>query len=370
MRVEYIAGELRTGRILATVPASSGPWSQVLNSAGDVSAKVPLWDLGKADRRDLLATLETTRCFLGVQVGDRVIEAGPIWTHDLDTDGNLAVKGLGLWSLWDHRLVIPVVGEVRQGQQAWSGLSLGTIAKRLVQEALKHAGGSLPVVFPADETGIHERTYPGYEVAQVGQRLSQLVEVEGGPDLAFEPRLTSDRQAVEWVMRTGTAADPLLHQTGADHQWDTSAVRGSVGNVTASVDGTARVNRALTIGDGFETATLIGVATDTAQLDRGYPLLESVVNRSTVLKQSTLDAHSRASVDQGSVPWTTWKLRVAADEDPRLGEYRPGDWAAIEIPEDHVYLRGGSYRARLGKVSGDADDEFVDLALLPTKEHR
>lgn len=375
--VEFLAGELRTGRRLTQLPVSAGSWSTVLNEPGEITVTIPLGDQSVSRRAEILAQLEPTRCFLAVQVGDAIVEAGPIWSHDFDGDsGQLTVKALGLGSLWDHRLVVKVLtsGQTYQGTSlSWSGLSLGTIAKRLVSTAMSHTGGSLPLILPPDETGTHERTYPGYELASLGQRLEELVNVEGGPDIAFDPRLTTDRLGVEWVMRTGTAADPLLHQGGGQAWvWDTAAPRWPGGQVSVTVDATQRVNRAFAMGDGFETSLLLATAQDASQWSRGYPLLEATSTHSTVTRQATLAGHARAMIDQGSAPWTTWKLRATTGS-VVVGDgnvVRAGDWCAIHIPAGHMYLREGVYRSRLGRMTGDAEGRFVELTLLPTKEHR
>lgn len=408
VRYSVLVGELRTGRRLVALPYSGGSWSISAGGAGAITVKVPTkaadlmrleprvsgglwpgpdvwpsettfprevvtrWVPGSSPRRDLKGATEPTRTFLAVLAGDRVVEAGPIWSRSEGDDGTLEIRALGLRSLWDHRLVlnhlasVTTPGAVAASSLSYSGMSLGTIAKRLVQEALAHTGGSLPVVFQADEAGSSVRTYPGFELASVGQRLQELSQVQGGPELDFQPRLTSDRTGVEWVMRTGTTAQPWLAQTGMDWMVDTTVPRGALGGLSVVEDASKVATRAWAKGSGTDEATLISrpaVATD--RLDAGFPLLESAESYSSVVEQATVDAHAAGDLAANDRPMQTWKVRVAVDS--RVGAARPGDWWSIRVGDGRVLVDAGLYRSRMASMSGDLASEFVDVSLDPTE---
>lgn len=388
-----IVGELRTGRRLVSVPVESCSWSVASGAAGSIEATIPLlaadfqrvtqvpaglggvtrWVPNGRNRDGIRAAVEPTRMFAAVLVGDRVVEAGPIWTNDYDQDaGTLSIRASGLASIFDHRLLLsnliawPTAGAVAKSKLTYTNLSLGTIAKRLVQATLAHTGGDLPVVLPSDQSGTHSRTYPGYEMATVLQRLDELTQVEDGPEIAFEPRLTADRLGVEWVMRVGTNADPTLHQSGLDWIADTSATRGSVGGVRVSIDASSVTNRAFMKGAGTDEATVISrPATRAPLIDAGYPLLDSVrtLGGEGGLSQGNVDAHARADLASNDRPWVTWGLRIAVDD--RLGQYRPGDWWQVRVGDGHVYLDPGMYRARLASIRGSFGESTVDLTMVP-----
>lgn len=368
--LSVMAGELRTGKILATLAATESSWSTALNDAGPVDATVRLRDMATKPRRDLLSYLEPTRCFLAVVAdGNQVLEAGPIWKHSYDDKtGALKVGASGLLSLFDHRKVVRVLaaGErVQDTTVTYTGLSLGTIAKRLIELAMSHAGGSLPIVLPPDEAGTAERTYPGYELGWTGDRIQQLVEVDGGPDIALQPRMNPDRTHIEWVLRTGTTAAPLLTQTGDDWQWDRGVPRGGLTAISVEVDATRTGARSWAIGSGTETALMLATVEDPTPLSAGYPLLEVEASHTSVLEQPTLDAHATALADISRRPWQTWSVGVSADQQPQLGTYRPGDWSTVHVPDDHAYLSPGPYRTRILAVSGDLTAK-VSLKLAPT----
>lgn len=420
-----IVGDVRTGTRITTIPVADASWSMVHRDAGTITARIPLdaedfnalerryvgglypgstvypstttypeaatpvWRPGQGLRPEFLSAIEPVRCFMGVMEGTRILEAGPIWGWDYDdANGMLTVIAAGMWSIFDHRIVM---GAISSGyaawEQTWSALSLGTIAKRLVELAETHVGGELPIVLPDDVTAAddedHTRTYNGYSVATVRDRINELMNVEGGPDIAFEPRLTTDGLAVEWVMRVG---DPLLTQSGDDFVWDSRAPRGPVAGLSVHRDASAQAERAWATGFGMETSLLMSRAEPSNigapdLRDAGFPLTERVDEHSTVESQSRLNAHARSSLRSSLRPWMTWTMTVDATVSPTLGSYRPGDWAKVYVEtrqstpgvRPHRLLRHflptGYHRARIVKIAGGMGTTAI-VTLAPQMEAR
>lgn len=383
MTIRVRSCALRTGDLSAALPTSSVSWSVGLGDDGDLACTV-LMDSEAAARPGLLAAVEPARSCLVVTDGTEVVEAGPVWSHDYDAaSGVLTVRAAGLRSLWDHRRVMQVLAVGDDPAESFTTLagSLADIAVDLVALALAHAGGSLPVVLPDRVGGQNVRTYAGHELSVLGDMLDNLSGVIGGPEIAFQPRLSADGSHLEWVMRTGTADDPLLHQPGssawdgtADWVWDARTPRSGVSGLSVKRDASKMAYRSWASGEGTGEALLVAWATDTEPLAHGWPLLESVTAHGSVLDPGTLQLHATADLLAGARPWTTWTMTLAGGiprHDGRL--LRPGDWAKVWIPTDHPYLAqylpAGYYRTRVVKISG-THTQAVTVDLAPTMDLR
>lgn len=396
VRQTVVVGEATTGRRLMGLQVVDCSWStaagaddsiqvsiplassyyQRLASTGDEFTEefleyfgIPLWVPTGKPLRDALAVTEPKRTFMAVLADDRVVAHGLIegreWTEGAEVL-RVSARGYG-GSVLANRLVIPasIPGRVQDATLDFTNLSLGTIVKRLIEETLARAGGTLPIVLPADVAGTSERHYPGFELGRVWERVQQISKVIDGPEVALEPRLTDDRMGIELVLRTGTPTEPALFQAGQDWGIDMSVPRGDLGGLTVSEDGSAVVNTAWASGSGMDTALMLSSTSDDTAFDVGYPLLESVRSYSSVEVQATLDSHAEADVTENSRPWVTWKLRIPVDG--RLGQYRNGDWWSVRVGRDHPYLEAGVYRARMASHNGQVGGEMVDVTLVPTQ---
>lgn len=386
-----LVGNTRTGGSLTAIPVSGATWSIEHRGYGEISVDIPLnagefrnleknvagvWRPTGSLRSALLTALEPVENFMAILEGDNVLAAGPIWAHDYSWEtGVLKIKASGsIGSLFDHRYVMGVLGS---GWASWSAtyssLSLGTIAKRLIELMETHTGGDLPIILPADEVSTHTRTYNGFELATVQSRLDDIMGVENGPDIRFDPRLTTDRLGIEWVMRTGTVAQPLLVQAGDDHTWDFRLPRSGVSGLSVQRDATRIASRSWATGSGTDEALLMSRADDPTLTDAGFPLLEVADSRSSVELQATLDEWASGNLLLSARPMTTVSATVQSNHSPQLGTYRVGDFAKLWIPADHPYLSLlwplGYSRVRIIGISGDLDPT-VSITFAPIMEGR
>lgn len=356
MSPTILCGELRTGRILSTVPVSAASWEQRLREGGSVTATVPVLSREVADRPELFMGLEGARSYLAAEYQGRILEAGPIWAHDMD-GASLRVTAGPLLSVFDHRQVIRVLTEgqnpARAAALSWSGLTLGSIAKRLIAAVMAHTGGDLPIVLPADVAGSSSRTFPAWELASVGDKLREMMAVNGGPDIAFEPEFTTDGLAIRWRMRVGS---PMLQQPGADWEWDTTVPRSPVSDLRVSRDWSELVSRAWVTGEGQDKALKVERREDGSLVSRGYPLLESVTSYSNESSRTNLRLHATSRLNRARRPRASWSLSTRLDSLPSVADLRPGDFARIRVG-DHPYLKhylpNGWYRTRIVGIRGD-----------------
>lgn len=409
-------GTLRDGRITNDLPMVSTSWSDVMDDAGTLSGTLNLADPAVAALNPYL-TAEPCRCFLAVSYTDPTgtetfLAGGPIWSHSYDDPTRkLTIAAAGLWSYYDHRKILPVLlaGVNPATVTTEVVASLGTIASKLVQLAHTHTAGSVPVVFPADETGTIVKDYQGYDLPNLGQALRDLTGLQGGPEIQFVPRRrTDDRRYIEWVMRVGTTADPLLHQTGEDWAWDASVPRSSITGISVQRDGSAMGTRAWMQGAGSQVETLFGRADDTILTTAGFPLLEVAGSgQESEDSRTALDSAAAGLLAAQNRPVETWTVKVRRDEAPTVAQYAVGDWVSLKIdgwtrlgtpvvsvdgndlavPSDgndltgvldgnlpassqptttkHPYLPSGTYRSRILSRSGD-DSQDITLQLAPT----
>lgn len=402
----YILGNLRTGRRILDLPVLTGPWDVRLNTAGSVTCTVDMND-PDVQRLDLRNTSTPTQTFLGVVEGDRIMEAGPIWTRNYDRDTRrltLGAKGMG--SYFNYRLILPLLAQTLGVDQwtipdpsdpretipnplistALSGLSLGTIAKRLIEQARSWTGGDLPIVFQPDESADRERTYLGVDFKPVMEAIEDLANVIGGPEFAFTPRFTEDMLGVEWLFRTGTEAQPLI--TSQSHPvWNATRPESPVSDLSVSEDGSKLLSLGWQVGGRQDATVLVARAYDPMLVDAGFPLMEAIDgSHSSVSEQSTLDGWAAAAVRSGQRAREVWSFTAKAnprDEDgnpagPLLGQYQVGDFADLVMDRWHpatddepweagdpFLIEGTTTTHRIIGLSGDEMGDDIQVSLAP-----
>lgn len=247
-----VAGDgLDAGEItVRAIPATGWSVDMPLNDAGsiDVDLTLPMVDPVTGVAVDLTAILVPGRDFIGVVENDTILEAGPIWADPFTWPKAARIVANGLWSYFDHRFVLPVLGAgtlPRDVTTKWADLHSRTIAKRLVQLACSHPNSDLPVDYEPDFPGTDTREYAGSDLIEVGDALRELTEVEGGPEITFRPQWGSDRRHVRWVLLTG---DPELTQSAEPHYWDTSVPDAHAKIVSLERDGSDIASRAFLTG--------------------------------------------------------------------------------------------------------------------------
>lgn len=400
----YIIGDLRTGRRILDLPVLKGPWDDKLDTAETIRVTVDLQD-PDVQALGLRNTATPAKAFLGAVEGDTIKACGPIWTkHYNRDDATMELGAKGLMSIFDHRLILPLLAATLDVSQwtipdpadntktipnpllttQYSGIWWGTMAKRLVQQCLAWTGGNIPIVFQADEIdGVsdHTKTYLGADFKPVGEALRQLSELEGGPEINFQPRFTSDMLGVEWVMQTGTVAQPLIFGQSVP-QWNLTVDESPMSEFTIDEDGTGMAALAWATGGRQADDVLVSRAYDSTLTDRGFPLMELVdSSHSTVVLQSTLDKYANLNLREARGTEETWTFTVEAypvDKDgnpagPQINSYNVGDFCDITIAPydpgagvgDPYIVEGGTFRRRIVGISGDELSETIKIQCVP-----
>lgn len=368
--MHVIIGDLLTGRRIQTVPVLAAKWSDTLNDTGSLSATVKLND-PDVQKLGLKGSATPGKAFLAFLDGETVLQAGPIWWHDYNADSqSLTIRASGMWSYFDHRTLLPVLsGFLPTSELADTNLtsSLQGIARALVVQAQSWTGGSVPVNVPAEIAGDAVRNYRGADLGFVGQRLRELTQVEGGPDIRFTPRLSEDRLGVEWDLMIGTPGEPLL-SSAFETVFNVGLKGSSVSNLTVKVDGSSIAGQVFATGGRASDEALVAVATGSTLADAGFPLLERVdSSRSTITDVSTLQGFADELVLAGTRPVEVWSFTHDLGQQPALTGFSTGDFAKVRVHDD-LYADRGEYRMRILSRSGDIQGRKVKLTFQPTEQ--
>lgn len=236
------------------------------------------------------------------------------------------------WRDWDGS---SGTWDLQHEQVSFAGMSLGTIAARLVAKAVDRYAGALPVALPPEleQTGLsdndsHKRTYPAYNLSNssVDKLLSNLSDVIGGPDMVLRPVLDPgdgmQPDTVHVEFRHGVEGQPQIPQAGM-RVWDATRPQGPVTGAKVTCDADGMCTRAWATGAGQDADILMDVRQNEALMHAGMPLLERVHAYQSVSQHGTLLAHVDEDLAAGSRPTVQWQV----DVDAAAPGARPGlDW--------------------------------------------
>lgn len=370
MRV--ILGDLLTGRRILDLPFMEASWSVELNGPGSVNATVDLND-PEVRALELHHSATIGKSFLGIVAEDKILEAGPLWARKYSrAEGTLSLEASGLWSYFDTRTVLPNIGDqpivdpatgesAAYANSTWTGMHLGTIGKRLIQQSMTWPNGNLPIVFEADKPGTAERTYKGAELPKIGQMLQNLTEVEDGPDIAFLPEWTPDRLGVRWRYVSG---DPRLTSQLA-HLVDASVPASPLVDLDVSEAGGQMGALGWCSAGRSADVSIIERAWNQQMLDAGFPLMERIdSSRSTVSEVETARQYAAELARTGAKPRASWPVSIHTGgyDEPAYTEYSCGDFIDFKMLGDPL-IPDGLHRRRIVNLAGEAGSPVLKVGL-------
>lgn len=393
------AFETRTGRVAAVIPHVGNPqWGFGLNAPGGWRVGVQLGqgetDVQRRAYKEFLdGVADPWRFSWAICQGSKIWQAGPVTNEEPGDSSTMTVVGAGLWRyLTEKRVLVNPARATLRGIATSDAdvafgitdtseigtpipvdrrnLALHTIAKRIMQVITSAAGGNLPLAYPDDIAGTAVRTYPGYELGSVGQRLFELSQVVGGPELEFRPEFVDPvaKDYIRWTMRIG---NPRLGNLGYPHAYDFGQ---ACVKITRSRDGSERTGRAWDVGNGMDRDLLFGFYDAPLGSDSAALLLENVGrNHAGSGNVTELDGYAQGQVITNSGVQTTHTatIRIAGDNQvneqtrsPILTVVEVGDTCLFQI-KDHQRITDGLYYYRIMSLaSGDRASEAVAQLLL------
>lgn len=358
--------DLRSGRRILDLPYLTASWTSELNTAESVSATVDLNDR-RIRRLGLYNATWPGRTALIVE-DEHLTVGGPLWQRRYDRDaGTLELVGKGLWSYFDYRTLLPLMQDTdrlvntdgsanTRYDTNLSNLSYETIAKRWIQQSMAWTGGNLPIVFQDDIPGTYQRTTKGAELKLIGDLLTNLTQVEGGPDIRFQPRRQADGLGYEWLLACG---HPRITSPTVT-KWDMSVARSPVTGLTVEDDASNLASIDWQTGGAASDQAIIERATSHDLTDKGFPLYERVESlSSSVIDAATALHHATESLRTSRVPQRTWSFNVRRDRD--LGVYDAGFPASVKTRGDAWGIPDGWHPMRIMTLQGSSDSDDIQI---------
>lgn len=414
--------QVTSGQIGPRLNFESVSWSMELNGVENISVKLRKADLPAG--LDLNYWLAPWWAGVVLFYNGQPIVAGPIMTRPNETFDTISLGCGGIRSVLAKRFVTHEFtnwADLNKSVVSYSGLALGTIAKRVVQKSMQKKGGTLPISFPIADQGVkvipkglpactiedgssgpnpcywdaqvqgngigesyavigdeiiyesestadHERNYRGFNLQNINCHdvLTKLSNVIDGPDIMFKPKLLRANQ-LTFEMWHGTDKQPRIYQAETP-VWDTTPSKGNVVEMSNIVTGSYQTNRTFSLGAGQDEGLLIKVNTNEGPLQRQYPLLESVVNVGNSENEDLVNYYGLANLVTNAGPLLEVQMTMRTDGEFPIGTFWPGDLIEV-VTRGWLSIPDGVTKMRLLSITGDStsnvkvslqrDDKFV-----------
>ena len=303
-------GDVRTGKILGELPITALGWSQPLNSAGSITASIPIIQPNDSITNRTLATRKAT---LWVEEDGEYVMGGILLTKAI-SGNTLSLAGEGFFSYLRRRTITGLL-RYRDADQF-----------QIAHYLASTYGAPVNISLGSGTCGVtRDRTYNWWDFKNVGEALEQLAAVENGFDFHFEfPKYEDGNPKINFV--------PEYPATGRNAGLVLEHERLGVTVVGYDEDGVDVTNTAITVGAGNDFSTVKDIRSSSKGLAEYVPL-ETVFSHSSVTKPATLNEHAGRHLARNGTPITRAKVRVVRYEGGPSG-YRTGDIA-------HVYADNG-----------------------------
>ena len=360
--------EVMTGRVGARIEFENSTWSVSLNDIENFKIECLKSALPRVSRE----WLTPWKSGMILMYKDVVVCGGPLIAFPQESRKKVHLEFRGIRRILGDRYIVPEMADwTNLGKQvvSFNNMSLGTIAKRVVEHAQNKPAGKLPITYavPDQFTG-HERNYKSFNLSTISADaiLTKLSEASQGPDIMFKPRLL-DTSRITFDMWNGTELDPRIAQK-YELLWDTSEnLKSDVVDFFLTETAAYQASRVFALGAGTDESKLISVATNTTRQEQGFPFLEKVVTSDTEF-QGTLDNVAYTQLYSNEDSLQEFTMVVRADGANPMGTFWPGDMVKLVI-RNMMRIPDGIHNARLLNMSGtESTDIRLSLQLEPQSE--
>lgn len=374
-----IIGDLLTGRRLLDVPFTSYTWNRRRNRPETMSVTVPVnaTEVRQLNLRNVSSPGKTMLAIVEeVEGGEWFAGAGPAGKPSYSRDeGTYVLPGSGIRRYMQDRAVLPAAAYTADVTTfvipdpldttktipnpalatAYTSVSYGTMVKKLIQQMLAAPAGNLPIVLPADVAGAHDKRWDAIDFKSVDGAITDIINLEGGPDIDLEGRYQTDRRGVEWLLRTGSDIQPILSSTSV-HRWDLTAANSFTRGLKVDWDPDDIGSVSWATGGRSTDLAIVERASSSLLTAAGYPLRDIVdTSHTDVSLRSTLQAYAANNLNHGQSVTEAWTFEVQKDKPPYLGQYRVGDYCDLLVRGDPIIpdSTGRGYRRQIVAMSGN-----------------
>lgn len=351
-----------TGRHIMRVPYTACSWSQSINEPGSMNTNVSWSTQSDQAASLLLDRLRPWKAILAIQQGPaNILHAGPITSRQWDSSGRkLSFTCGGGWTLLGRRLVLghglasnfhdgDVLIDEEHPVDDWALTLTGSyqdIIRGLIAETLKW--GPLPFTLPAVEGGAYSRTYYGWDLATVADRIADIADLQTGMEIRFTPHVNS--QGI------------LSFQLEAAHEltdhwwtWNTTLPGQRVMCTSYKDDGADIANDVWAAGGKDDDRTIMARATNPEPIAAGYPLLQAAnTEHTTISILSTLQSYASAQATNDTTAGETWELKTGTEWPVHVG-----DWADVRL--DDPLLGRHIAKLKITDISGSTESDWLTI---------
>jgi hypothetical protein len=369
MTYTYAIYDTRTGVRQEAVFPASGPFDRELNgpgSGGSHEFKLADSDLPRSQWRALTTPWART---LVVFWDGAVKYAGVIDSRSYDVDTKtLTITHVDIRVLLAARFPFGATSywsdssETVPGKLVCANKTLVSIVSMVVAAGLVGPTSiySLPIVLPGITAGTQSRTYDNFKFATVIDCLDELQNVAGGPDIDFEPRI-SGAGTLEWNMRTGTTAVPLI--SGARIDFNMTAPESGLLEVSMVEDAKNQATGMFTIGQGAEVDMIVAGRGLSGADVGSVPAMDTTQSMKDLSDKTVLFGHSDSALELLRQPTKQWAMSIQAT-DGEFKALRLGSLPTLELRDD-PWITDGFNTLRVIGYSGEASTSKVTLQVQP-----
>lgn len=359
--------ETITGDKVAELAVTDFSYKRVTNAMGTGSATVR-----RGDKRNIGLNVrfytEPLKYSLVYEGNFEPIFAGVITRKKyVKGSGEITLELKDVWWVLAKRLAIEHgPNNAEKTVLTWTGLSLGTIIKRLVQEAVwpDRPWYSLPIILPADVAGTNSRTYYGYNFATIVDAIDALVATTGGPNVDFVPSWVGE--SLRLTLRTGTLG-------GGVWEYILDAPDAGIYDVAETMDAENITTNAYSLGEGSESKMLVRSHPDLS----GYlPAIEKTESYKSISVPDQLSKLAEERIRTQALPTSQIEGSIRKDGEPgksgeqiiglpTVNQLRLGDTIAM-LNEDDEFLPTGRTLHDVIEFSGSISNPMVVLQFQPT----